>query len=44
MKTLVCEEFSRNVGIGSSSLDLLGDDKISLETSVNEAGLNTVQG
>ena len=36
-------DFSRNVGIGWSSQDLLRDDKISLETSVNEAGLNTVQ-
>jgi len=38
------QDFSRNVGIESSSQDLLGDDKISLETSVSEAGLNTVQG
>jgi len=37
------QDFSRNVVIGSSSQDLLGDDKISLETSVSDAGLNTVQ-
>ena len=35
--------FSRNVGIGSNSQDVLGDDKISLTTSVSEAGLNTVR-
>jgi len=34
---------SGNVGIGSSSEDLLRDDKISLETSVSEADLTTVQ-
>ena len=33
-------DFSRNVGIGSRSQDLLGDDKISLETSVSEVDLN----
>ena len=33
--------FSIHVGIESSLQDLLGDDKISLETSVIEAGLNT---
>jgi len=38
------QDFSRNLGIGSSSQDLLGDDKISLATSVSEAGLNTVKG
>ena len=36
------QDFCRNVRIGSSSLDLLGDDKI--ETSVSELSLNTVQG
>ena len=38
------QTFGRNVGIGSSSYNLLKDDKISLETSINVAGLNTVQG
>ena len=38
------QDISRNVGIVSSSQDLLGDNKISLETLVSEAGLNTVQG
>ena len=33
----------KNVEIGSRSRDLLGD-KISLETSVSEPGLDTVQG
>jgi len=33
------QDFSRNVGLGSSSQDLLGDDKISLETSISVAGL-----
>jgi len=37
------DDFSRTVGIRSSSRDLLRDDKISLATSVSEAGLNTVQ-
>jgi hypothetical protein len=36
--------FNRNLGIGSSSQDLLEEDKINLETSVSEAGLNTVDG
>ena len=30
-----------NIGKRSSSQDVLGDDKSSLETSVSEAGLNT---
>ena len=38
------QDFSRNIGIGSSSLDLLADDKISLETSGSESHLNHVQG
>ena len=38
------EEFSRNVGIGPRSKNLLGDDKISLETSASEADLITVKG
>jgi len=38
------QDFSRNVRIGSSLQDLLGDDKISLETSASEAGLNTMPG
>jgi len=37
------QDFSRNVGIGWGSQDLLGNDKISLETSVSDAGLNTEQ-
>ena len=38
------QDFSRNVGIASSSKHLFGDDKISLETSVSEAGLMPRQG
>ena len=37
------QDFSRNIRIGSSSQDSLEEDKISLETSVMDAGLNTVQ-
>ena len=36
--------FPVSIGIGYSLQDLLGNDKISLETSVSETGLNTVQG
>jgi len=38
----VCEDNILAEMIGSHSRDLLGDDKISLATSVSEAGLNTV--
>ena len=38
------QDCSRNVGRGSSSQDSVGDDKISLETLLSEAGLYTVEG
>ena len=41
---ILVKEFNRNVGRGLKSQDLSGKNKISLETSVREAGLNTVQG
>jgi len=38
------QDFRRNVGIGSNSQDLLGDDQISLETLAGNVSLNTTQG
>jgi len=38
------QDFNGNVRIESGLHDLLGNDKISLETSVGDADLNTVQG
>ena len=38
------QDFSRNVGIRSSSQDVLGVNKISLSISVSETSSNSVQG